>query len=124
MANNKKEANKKASFNYKYVLLVLLLSLFIPSFYKVNKKVTEKVQDIIEEVIYIPSSPVIETTDEGWTTETVVKIKKDAASRHGISYYEYCVREDEDFSKCEWQKTDTKNIVVSKTGVYNVVLEQ
>ena len=117
----KKKEKVNNSFNYKYVLIILLLSLFIPSFFKINKVVTEKVQDLIEEKIYIPSSPEIQAREEGWVKENVVYVSKDAASRHGIAYYEYCVREDEDFSKCEWQRSDTKNAIISKSGIYNVV---
>lgn len=68
-----------------------------------------------------PTSPVISGGLDVWTKERIIKIEKDAKSSSGISYYEYCVKEDENFKECKWQKTETKNAIITGNGEYYVV---
>ena len=68
-----------------------------------------------------PTAPKIVVTNDNWAKETLVKVVKNAESDDGIDHYEYCLREDMDFSKCNWKKTKTKSMIATKNGKYFVV---
>ena len=65
------------------------------------------------------TSPYIVAQKEGWVPSNVVYVSKDA-KLDNIDHYEYCIRQDEKKQSCEWNRTDTKNVEISTTGVWNV----
>ena len=88
------------------IILLLLFFLFI--------------LDIDDLILGIPSEPKIEIPKDRWYQTKVVKIEEDAKSRNKISHYLYCVRQDSNIEKCEWNRTDTKSIEVSKNGINHI----
>ena len=68
-----------------------------------------------------PSAPEIKSEGKEWKKSNLVKVEKDAEVYGGVKYYQYCVREDTNYDKCKWKKTETKSVVIDKTGEYNVV---
>ena len=67
-----------------------------------------------------PSAPTIEKTSETWAKENLVKVKKNAEVREGIKYYEYCIRDDSNFTKCNWERTETKSVLITENGTHYV----
>ena len=71
---------------------------------------------------YLSTSPKLKTSDEqGHGDNTLIEIEEDSKMLSGdIDYYLYCVNSENDIESCEWERTDTKNIVVSKSGKWYV----
>ena len=90
-------------------IATLLIALSIT--YSLNEDFKNKVDSTIIDITNrdMPTAPEIYGGSKEWATKRVIKIKKDAKSKSGISYYEYCISESQDFSKCKWKKTETKN---------------
>lgn len=86
------------------IILILLLLFFL------------FILDIDDLILGIPSEPKIKIPKDKWYQTKVVKIEEDAKSRKKISHYLYCIRQDSNIKKCEWEKTYTKNVVVSQHG--------
>ena len=120
-----KEEEKKGKKKWLLLLLLLFLFVFISIrvTYSINEDFKDNVDDMIINTLKVdtPTSPKIVGESSSWTTKELVRVEKDAKSYSGINYYEYCVSNDKDFSKCKWVKTETKNMVASTTGKYYVV---
>ena len=127
MEKKKIEEEKEKKGKKKWLLLLLFLLLFvfvsIGTTYSINEGFKNSVDETIINTFRIdtPTAPVIGGSSGKWSKKEVVKIIKDAKSYNGIAYYEYCMLESKDFSKCDWKKTETKNMVASTTGKYYVV---
>ena len=65
-------------------------------------------------------APVIKSESHEWNMNTLVSVNKDAVMKNEISYYEYCITKSKNTLKCNWKRTDTKNIQVSVTGKWYV----
>ena len=65
-------------------------------------------------------APVIKSENHEWSMNTLVSVNKDAIMKNELSYYEYCVTKSKNTLKCNWKRTDTKNIQVSVTGKWYV----
>ena len=76
-------------------------------------------RSIKEQIIEVEGAPVLET-EEGWGKERLVRVVKDAKTSKRIIYYEYCVRKDKN-EECTWEKTETKNARIGKTGIWEVI---
>ena len=98
-----KEEEKKKKRRFIIILLLLLLFFFF-------------LLDVDDLIIGTPLRPRLTKVDENWYKEKVVKIEEDAYTRKNLSHYLYCIRQDDDISKCEWKETYTKNVVVSQNG--------
>ena len=107
---NKKEINKEEKEEEKrkrrmiIIILILLLLFFL------------FILDIDDLILGTPSEPKVKIPKDKWYQTKVVKIEEDAKSRKKISHYLYCIRQDSNIKKCEWEKTYTKNVVVSQHG--------
>ena len=90
------------------IILILLLLFFL------------FILDIDDLILGIPSEPKIKIPKDKWYQTKVVKIEEDAKSRKKISHYLYCIRQDSNIEKCEWNRTDTKSIEVSTNGINHI----
>ena len=90
------------------IILILLLLFFL------------FILDIDDLILGIPSEPKIKIPKDKWYQTKVVKIEEDAKSRKKISHYLYCIRQDSNIEKCEWNRTDTKSVEVSKSGINHI----
>ena len=90
------------------IILILLLLFFL------------FILDIDDLILGIPSEPKVKIPKDKWYQTKVVKIEEDAKSRKKISHYLYCIRQDSNIEKCEWNRTDTKSIEVSTNGINHI----
>ena len=115
-AGEKYDGKKKLDiYVSRFIPLPLILILFVllaltPLFFNMGRSKLDYLEY---------RSPFIVVEKEGWAKENVVYVTKDA-SLENIKYYEYCVRQDEKKEECEWKRTDTKSVVISTTGIWNV----
>lgn len=93
----------------KRIAMVAIIILLIILLYMINAT------DFI-----IPTAPKITDGDNKWYKSKVIKVEKNAKSKFGIKYYQYCVKEEETAKNCKWVKTKTKNVKLSKNGKYYV----
>ena len=95
--------------------------LFVVSY---SYKIPQKVGDLIIEVIRKdkPTAPVIAGGSNNWVKKSTIEVIKDAKvyGDSKLSHYEYCITTTKNTSKCEYHRTDTKNVVLSKTGTYDM----
>ena len=111
---NKKEINKEEKEEEKrkrrmiIIILILLLLFFL------------FILDIDDLILGTPSEPKVKIPKDKWYQTKVVKIEEDAKSRKKISHYLYCIRQDSNIEKCEWNRTDTKSIEVSTNGINHI----
>ena len=105
--NEKTEAEKRKR---RMIIIILFLLLLFFLF----------ILDIDDLILGIPSEPKIKIPKDKWYQTKVVKIEEDAKSRKKISHYLYCIRQDSKIEKCEWNRTDTKSVEVSKSGINHI----
>ena len=122
----KVEEKEKNNNNRKWLVLLLLFLLLMCTLLisiTFGKGIYKKVENQIIETFNLdkPSSPVIEGGSREWAKTRTIKVKKDAYTKNGLSYYEYCVNTKNSTKNCDWKKTETKNTVVTITGKYYVV---
>ena len=110
--NQKKEVELYVSKFMLAPIFLLLLAIFIPTLLYLNGGLSRFRFDNGD-------APYITTTKEGWVQSNVVYVSKDSTLEN-IKHYEYCIRQDEKVTSCEWNKTDTKNVEITTTGIYNV----
>ena len=70
--------------------------------------------------ILTTSAPRIESKTHEWTKSGIVVVTKDAKMIDEVKNYEYCVTKRKTTIGCKWEKTETKNVEISKSGVWNV----
>ena len=70
--------------------------------------------------ILTTSAPKIESKTHEWTKSGIVVVTKDAKMIDEVKNYEYCVTKRKTTIGCKWEKTETKNVEISKSGVWNV----
>ena len=106
------------------VMLVLFTGLFIfGATYSYNEDFRDKVDRFYINTFKVEKAtpPTIVGGSKEYAKERIIKVVKDGINYSGISHYEYCVTENENFDNCEWQETLTKNARVFGNGKYNVV---
>ena len=106
----KKEENEEEKRKRRMIIIILFLLLLFFLF----------ILDIDDLILGIPSEPKVKIPKDKWYQTKVVKIEEDAKSRKKISHYLYCIRQDSNIEKCEWNRTDTKSIEVSKSGINHI----
>lgn len=111
----------------KLIIIEALLGIFlllsgIGFAYSNIPEFRETVEDFLIEKIKIdkPTAPVITGGSLEWSKERIIKIERDAKSASGIKYYEYCISDNDKLNNCKWQKTYTKNVIVSETGKFYI----
>ena len=111
----------------KLIIIEALLGIFlllsgIGFAYSNIPEFREKVEDLLIEKIGIdkPTAPLITGGSLEWSKERLIKIERDAKSASGIKYYEYCISDNDKLNNCKWQKTYTKNVIVSETGKFYI----
>lgn len=111
----------------KLIIIEALLGIFllisgIGFAYSNIPEFRETVEDFLIEKIKIdkPTAPVITGGSLEWSKERLIKIERDAKSASGIKYYEYCISDNDKLNNCKWQKTYTKNVIVSETGKFYI----
>ena len=70
--------------------------------------------------ILTTSAPVIESKTHEWTKSGIVVVTKDAKMIDEVKNYEYCVTKRKTTIGCKWEKTETKNVEITTSGVWNV----
>ena len=70
--------------------------------------------------VFTTSAPVIESKTHEWTKSGIVVVTKDAKMIDEVKKYEYCVTKRKTTIGCKWEKTETKNVEITKSGVWNV----
>ena len=106
----KKEETEEEKRKRRMIIIILFLLLLFFLF----------ILDIDDLILGIPSEPKVKIPKDKWYQTKVVKIEEDAKSRKKISHYLYCIRQDSNIEKCEWNRTDTKSIEVSKSGINHI----
>lgn len=111
----------------KLIIIEALLGIFlllsgIGFAYSNIPEFRQTVEDFLIEKIKIdkPTAPLITGGSLEWTKERLIKIERDAKSASGIKYYEYCISDNDKLNNCKWQKTYTKNVIVSETGKFYI----
>ena len=116
------EEEKESKKKYLIILLLLLFLFIFISGVTFGKEIYNNISEQIIEILNLrkASAPVITGGSKEWSKERLIKVEKDAEAKAGISYYEYCVRKEKSTKKCEWKKTETKNVKVVTSGIYYV----
>ncbi len=70
--------------------------------------------------VFTTSAPVIESKTYEWAKSGIVVVTKDAKMIDEVKNYEYCVTKRKTTIICKWKKTETKNVEITKSGVWNV----
>ena len=70
--------------------------------------------------VFTTSAPVIESKTHEWTKSGIVVVTKDAKMIDEVKKYEYCVTKRKTTIGCKWEKTETKNVEITKSGVWSV----
>lgn len=70
--------------------------------------------------VFTTFAPEIESKTHEWTKSGIVVVTKDAKMIDEVKSYEYCVTKRKTTIGCKWEKTETKNVEISKSGVWNV----
>ena len=70
--------------------------------------------------VFTTNAPVIESKTHEWTKSGIVVVTKDAKMIDEVKKYEYCVTKRKTTIGCKWEKTETKNVEITKSGVWNV----
>ena len=70
--------------------------------------------------VFTTSAPVIESKTHEWTKSGIVVVTKDAKMIDEVKNYEYCVTKRKTTIGCKWKKTETKNVEITKSGVWNL----
>ena len=70
--------------------------------------------------ILTTSAPVIESKTHEWTKSGIVVVTKDAKMIDEVKNYEYCVTKRKTTIGCKWKKTETKNVEITASGVWNL----
>ncbi|MDO5003529.1 MAG: hypothetical protein Q4E39_04820 [bacterium] len=107
---SKKEKTNEEKRKIRMIMIILFLLLLFLLF----------ILDIDDLILGIPTEPKVKIPKDKWYQTKVVKIEEDAKSRKKISHYLYCIRQDSNIEKCEWNRTDTKSIEVSKSGINHI----
>ena len=117
---NEKENDSKRK--YLIILLLLLLICIFGISITFGKDIYENIENQIIETFKLdkPTSPVIDGGSNEWKKESIIKVVKDAYTKNGLDYYEYCISENKSTKKCDFKKTETKNVKISVTGKYYV----
>ena len=117
----KKEENQKRKYLIILILFLLLISIIGISI-TYGKDIYESIENQIIETLKLnkPTSPEIEGGNKEWKKESLIKVVKDAYTKNGLDYYEYCINSKESTKACNWEKTETKNVKISVTGKYYV----
>ena len=68
-----------------------------------------------------PTTFKIKSENDDWVKKNLVAVETPSTSSDGIKYYQYCIIDSKDTSKCKWKKTTTQNVVVSENGIHYVV---
>lgn len=110
--SKKKQKIKKEDEKRKGGMIIIILFLLLLFFLFIL--------DIDDLILGIPSEPKVKIPKDKWYQTKVVKIEEDAKSRKKISHYLFCIRQDSNIEKCEWNRTDTKSIEVSKSGINHI----
>ena len=106
-----KESKKEKTDEEKRKIMIILFLLLLFFLF---------ILDIDDLILGIPTEPKVKIPKDKWYQTKVVKIEEDAKSRKKISHYLYCIRQDSNIEKCEWNRTDTKSIEVSKSGINHI----
>ena len=106
--NQEEKEDEKRKRRMIIIILILLLLFFL------------FILDIDDLILGIPSEPKVKIPKDKWYQTKVVKIEEDAKSRKKISHYLYCIRQDSNIEKCEWNRTDTKSAEVSTNGINHI----
>ena len=71
--------------------------------------------------IFKGAAPVISHTNDTWATSDLVYVSTDAKLKDGIDHYDVCILpdEDNDINKCIWFSTKTKNVEITKSGIWH-----
>lgn len=65
--------------------------------------------------------PQIDVDNKGFNTSSIIYVKDDADFNYSkIDHYEYCINKSKNYNECTWNKTYTKSIKVSKSGIWYV----
>ena len=117
--------DKENENNKKKRLLIILLCLLLLCVFGVSitygKGIYVAIENQIIETFKLdkPSSPEI-NGGGAWAKEHIVKVSKDAYTKNGLAYYEYCVTTKKNDKNCNWVRTDTKNVKITNSGKYYV----
>lgn len=93
------------------LILFLVLIVFIISIVSKNK---------VRNFSYT-TVPVITGGANQWSKEEIIQVQKDAKLNNELSYYEYCIKKEDNFENCTWLKTENRNIKVAETGVNYII---
>ena len=85
-----------------------------------GKNIMNSITDQIIEIKDGITPPVISGGSSKWSKERTIYVEKDSRTSSELDYYEYCIRENKE-NECKWEKTETKNVKVTKSGVYYVI---
>ena len=120
--NSKNEKENNSKKKYLIILLLLLLICIFGISITFGKDIYENIENQIIETFKLdkPTSPVIDGGSNDWKKESIIKVVKDAYTKNGLDYYEYCISENKSTKKCNFKKTETKNVKISLTGKYYV----
>ena len=120
--NSKNEKENNSKKKYLIILLLLLLICIFGISVTFGKDIYENIENQIIETFKLdkPTSPVIDGGSNEWKKESIIKVVKDAYTKNGLDYYEYCISENKSTKKCNFKKTETKNVKISLTGKYYV----
>ena len=118
------EVNTKEEEDKKRRGLILLILLFLCVFtvgITYGNGIFNSIKENIIETNIITKPKITEGSKE-WVKETLISIEEDSKSKKKIDYYEYCVIDEDDSEKCEWKRTDTKNVRITHTGHHYVFI--
>ena len=66
-------------------------------------------------------APVIDIDNKDYSESSIIYVKDDADFNYStIDHYEYCISKNKNYNECSWEKTYTKSLRVSKSGVWYV----
>lgn len=120
--NKKNNEEKEDKVNKKRILIIFLLLFCSFTFFSFSLGLDGGLIDSIQEnIIYTifskPTAPEITGGSKEWAKKRTIKVIKDAKTKTGIDYYQYCVSTKKSTNDCNWKRTDTKNSVITTNGI-------
>ncbi len=104
------------------LILIMVLAVLVLGFgITFGNGIFNSIKENIIETNIITKPKITEGSKE-WVKEALISIEEDSRSKKKIDYYEYCVIDEEDSDKCEWKRTDTKNVRITHTGHHYVFI--
>lgn len=118
----KNKEEKEDKINKKRILAILLLLFCSFTFFTFSLGLDGGLIDSIQEnIIYTifskPTAPEITGGSKEWAKKRTIKVVKDAKTKNGIDYYQYCVASKKTTKDCDWKRTNTKNAIITHNGI-------